>query len=87
MHYFFKMCKKRKDNTLDCSVLLGYNGSTIDREYFKKGLAELVKRLSPKNIVVYGFAPKDIFAECQNSGINIIAFDCEHLQARKQVTV
>jgi len=71
------------------TVAVGTHGcirNRIDREYFKNGLDELVRRLSPQNIVVYGFAPDDIFAKHKNSGITILQFDCEHIEARKQVT-
>ena len=56
-----------------------------DREYFKKGLCELTKRLSPKNIVVYGAAPDDIFGKYKKDGINIIAFESEFSKFRKPV--
>lgn len=71
------------------TVAVGTHGcirGNIDREYFKRGIAELVKRLTPQTIIVYGFAPDDIFAEYKNRGINIIRFDCEHLEIRKRVT-
>lgn len=58
-----------------------------DREYFKKGLAELVKRLSPQTIIVYGQAPDDIFKKYKDSGINILQFESEILKSRRQVTV
>lgn len=58
-----------------------------DREYFKKGLAELVKRLKPQTIVVYGQAPDDIFKEYKDIGINILQFESEILKSRRQVTV
>lgn len=57
-----------------------------DREYFKKGLDELVKRLSPKNIIVYGAVPDDIFKKYKDSGIKIIHFESEFSKSRKQVT-
>lgn len=57
-----------------------------DKEYFKKGLSELVKRLSPKNIIVYGTAPDSIFSEYADS-VNIISFESEFSLSRKrQVT-
>lgn len=71
------------------TVAVGTHGcikSRIDREYFKKGLAELVKRLSPKIIIVYGAAPDDIFEEYINAGIEVIAFESEFSKSRKQVT-
>lgn len=57
----------------------------IDREYFRKGLAELIKPLTPNTIIVYGCAPEDIFSEWMHQGIHFIFFDCEHLSVRKQV--
>ncbi len=57
-----------------------------DREHFKLGLSELVRRLSPQNIIVYGSAPDDIFKEYKDSGINILAFESEFSKSRKQVT-
>ena len=56
-----------------------------DRLYFKSGLAILVEKLEPKNIVVYGQAPDDIFKEYKDKGINIISFESEILKSRKQV--
>ncbi|MGN0180364.1 MAG: DUF4417 domain-containing protein [Monoglobaceae bacterium] len=70
------------------TVAIGTHGcirSHIDRDYFKKGLAELVKRLSPKIIVVYGAAPDDIFKIYKDSGIEIIPFESEFSKSRKQV--
>ena len=72
------------------TVAVGTHGcikNRIDKEYFKKGLAELVKRLSPKAIIVYGATPDDIFKVYKYSGINIIPFESEFSKARKQVTV
>lgn len=57
-----------------------------DKEYFKLGLTELIKRLSPKTIIVYGAAPDDIFKKYKDIGINIIPFESEFSKSRKQVT-
>lgn len=57
-----------------------------DKYYFKNGLAELIKRLSPKTIIVYGAAPDDIFKVYEDTGINIIVFESEFSKSRKQVT-
>lgn len=70
------------------TVAIGTHGcirSRIDRDYFKKGLATMVKRLSPKTIIVYGMTPDDIFKDYINAGINIISFESEILKSRKQV--
>lgn len=72
------------------TVAIGTHGcikKTLDKKYFRQGLAELVKRLSPKNIIVYGAVPDDIFKEYKNIGINIIAFESEFSKSRRQVTV
>ena len=57
-----------------------------DREYFKKGIAELVKRLSPQTIIVYGQAPDDIFKKYKDSNVKILQFESEILKSRRQVT-
>ena len=59
--------------------------SRVDRDYFKKGLAELVKKLSPKTIIVYCRAPDYIFKAYQDAGIEIISFESEFSKSRKQV--
>lgn len=72
------------------TVAVGTHGCIKQRDdkfYFKEGLAELVKRLSPEVIVVYGAAPDDIFSEYISSGILVIQFDSEFALSRKRVTV
>lgn len=72
----------------DKTVAVGTHGCIkrrADKAYFKAGLSELVKRLSPKNIIVYGAAPDEIFKEYKDSGINIIAFESEFSKSGKQV--
>ncbi len=56
-----------------------------DRLFFELGLKELVRRLSPKTIIVYGAAPEHIFKKYRDMGINIICFESEFAKARKQV--
>lgn len=71
------------------TVAVGTNGCIKhrdDKEYFKSGLAELIKRLSPQNIIVYGAAPDEIFKKYADSGINIIPFETEFSKSRKQVS-
>lgn len=70
------------------TIAVGTHGcikNKIDKEYFKKGLAELVKRLSPKTIIVYGATPDDIFKVYKDAGIEIISFESEFSKSRKQV--
>ena len=48
------------------TVAMGTNGcmsNNILRYYFKKGLKELIGRIAPKTIIVYGTMPKNIFEE------------------------
>ena len=42
---------------------LGCIKNKREREYFVEGLHEMMKRLKPKNLVVYGAAPKKIFEQ------------------------
>ncbi len=56
-----------------------------DRELFKDGLEEMVKRLSPKTIIVYGAAPDDIFKAYRECGIEIVPFESEFSKSRRQV--
>ncbi len=57
-----------------------------DKIFFNIGLAQMVQRLSPKTIIVYGSAPDNIFKPYKDMGINIIAFESEFSKSRKQVT-
>ena len=57
-----------------------------DKTFFKIGLARMVQRLYPKNIIVYGSAPDSIFKPYKDMGINIIAFESEISKSRKRVT-
>ena len=71
------------------TVAIGTHGcikNRIDKDYFKDGLAEMVKRLSPRTIIVYGSAPDDIFKKYRDMGINIMPFESEFSKSRKQVT-
>lgn len=71
------------------TVAVGTHGcikNRIDKDYFKDGLAEMVKRLSPKTIIVYGSVPDDIFKKYRDMGINILPFESEFSKSRKQVT-
>lgn len=57
-----------------------------DKLFFKVGLAQLVKRLLPKTIIVYGAAPDSIFKPDRDMGIDIIAFESEFSKSGRQVT-
>ena len=70
------------------TVAVGTHGCIKRKEdiiFFKVGLTQLVQRLSPKTIIVYGSAPVSIFEPYKDMGINIIAFESEFSKSRKQV--
>lgn len=84
--YEFCFCGIDKNST----VAVGTHGcirKSDDRQYFKDGMKELVQRLSPKNIVVYGTTPDDIFKPYKDMGINIIGFECVFPNSKGQVSV
>lgn len=56
-----------------------------DKEYFKKGIDETIRRLSPKTIVVYGSVNNNIFENCIKSGVKILPFESEFSLSRKKV--
>jgi len=71
------------------TVAIGTHGclkKTIEREYFEKGLAELVKRLTPRTIIVYGSAPDESFKKYKEQGIDIVQFDSQFAEAHKVVS-
>ncbi|MCQ2439021.1 MAG: DUF4417 domain-containing protein [Oscillospiraceae bacterium] len=55
-----------------------------EREYFKRGLAYVVKTLAPKIIIVYGTAPDVIFDEYRKAGIQILQFDSSYMVAHRE---
>ena len=52
---------------------LGCIKNREERKYFVEGLRELMERLKPKNLIVYGAAPKKIFEPYANE-TNILHF-------------
>lgn len=52
---------------------LGCIKNRVERKYFVEGLCELMKRLQPKNLIIYGSAPKKIFEPYANE-TNILNF-------------
>lgn len=61
-------------------VAIGSNGcirTPTDIAYFKQGLAEMNRRLSPHTILVYGPTPSEVFGEFEKTGIQIISFPSE----------
>lgn len=58
----------------------GCINNNSDKSRYKLGLSELVKRISPPTILVYGSAPDDIFAIYKTSGIKIIQYPARGYQ-------
>lgn len=57
------------------TVAIGTHGcvkSRDDKHFFKQGLEEMLNRLSPHTVVVYGAAPTSIFSSCVDAGIRMI---------------
>lgn len=59
--------------TLAMSTAGNLRGSD-DRNVFEIYVGETVKRLRPKNIIVYGDAPEQIFHAALDKGVNVVAF-------------
>ncbi|MDR1840853.1 MAG: DUF4417 domain-containing protein [Holophagales bacterium] len=62
------------------TVAVGSHGcikSNADRGYFLRGFDEMLRRLRPDTIVVYGRIPKEIDVDALKGSVNIISFDSE----------
>ena len=71
-----------------CVIAVGTHGTIKNREdrrIFVAGLEVVVKILQPTTIVVYGSAPKSIFAKYEETGIQIIQFDSNYATVHKEV--
>lgn len=69
------------------TVALGTHGCIkrkSDRAIFEKGLAYLIKTLSPQTLIIYGAAPDSIFEKYKNMGIHLIVFESEFSSTRKR---
>jgi hypothetical protein len=56
---------------------LGGLKNPINRKYFFSGFNELLKRIQPDTIIIYGATPDRIKSQCSITGINILQFDCQ----------
>lgn len=73
----------------EATVAMGTVGNlehADDRAVFQMYVAETVNRLRPKNIIVYGDAPEDIFYTALEAGVNVVAFptQTQHAHAKKK---
>lgn len=68
-------------------VFIGTHGSLKDKKnrlQFTKGLDELVNRIHPRTICVYGFVPDDVFALLKMQGVEIVSYESEFSLTHKR---
>lgn len=69
-------------------VAVGTHGcikNKANRAYFQRGLSEMICRLHPHTIIVYGSTPDSLFLRYKEQGINILQFDSRFAQTHKAV--
>lgn len=71
-HYCFDGIEKH--SVVAIGTVGGNPRRIIDRNRFEEGLEEMVKRLSPHTIIVYGSANYDCFKKLSDKKINIVSF-------------
>lgn len=70
-----------KNSIIAIGTVGGSPRKLIDRKRFEDGLREMVERLNPHTIIVYGSARYDCFEKLKEQGINIVAFSSETAKA------
>lgn len=45
-----------------------------EKELFKIGLEQIINKLTPKTIIVYGTTPDDVFGKYKTQGIQILSY-------------
>ena len=63
-----------KNSVLSIGTVASGLRNLYDRKRFENGLAEMIDRLYPHTIIVYGSANYECFNELRKSGINIVCF-------------
>lgn len=61
----------------EATIAMGTAGNLVrpdDRATFEMYVGETVRRLRPKNIIVYGDAPESIFHAALDAGVNVVTF-------------
>ncbi len=61
----------------EATIAMGTSGALTtreDRAVFTMYVKETVRRLRPKNIIVYGTAPEDVFGSALEASTNIVSF-------------
>jgi len=65
----------------NCVIAIGTHGTMknlADRHYLLQGLENVVKKLHPTDIVIYGTAPEKYFQKYRDVGIRIHQFESEY---------
>ena len=70
-----------KNSIIAIGTVGGSPRKLIDRKRFEDGLCEMVERLNPHTIIVYGSAKYPCFEKLKKQGINIVAFSSETAKA------
>ena len=55
----------------------------LQRHTFMNGFVEMIKRLEPSNLVIYGPCTKEMKSLCDEYYVNVIHFDSEQTEARQ----
>ncbi len=55
-----------------------------EKEVFKKGLHYIIKKLTPKTIIIYGTAPNDVFEQYKLQGIEILSYESKISKIHKK---
>ena len=74
-----------RNDTVVIGTVGGSPRKLIDRERFETGLTEMVKRISPHTILVYGSANYSCFARLKDQGIKVIDYRSKTDQAYKSL--
>lgn len=66
-----------------CISSHGVLSNAEDRRYFSNGLDEMMARLSPATVLVYGAMPPDIFGKHHGQGTQFVHFESDVQRAHK----
>lgn len=55
-----------------------------ERKHFMRGIDQVVNKLKPKTIIVYGTAPDTIFSRYKEAGSTILQFDSDYMLMHKK---
>jgi hypothetical protein len=74
-----------KNSIVAIGTVGGSPRKLVDRKRFEDGLAEMVNRLSPHTIIVYGSANYPCFKKLEKKGVKIIAYQSKTAKAYAEV--